>query len=86
MTQIAPTDQLLQDVRGLIEDARSSVAVTVNVGLTMLYWQIGRRIQADILQNKQRTDYGRAIVATLSQCYSIWPPVVIARSLLIRLC
>jgi predicted nuclease of restriction endonuclease-like (RecB) superfamily len=67
MTQLASIDQLLQDIRGLIEDARSSVAVTVNVGLTMLYWQIGRRIQADILQNKQRTDYGKAILATLSQ-------------------
>jgi predicted nuclease of restriction endonuclease-like (RecB) superfamily len=67
MTQIVPIDQLLKDIRGLIEEARSSVAVTVNVGLTMLYWQIGRRIQADILQNKQRTDYGKAILATLSQ-------------------
>jgi hypothetical protein len=65
--QLTPTDVLLQDIRDLIEEARTAVAVTVNVGLTMLYWQIGRRIQSEILQGEQRTEYGKTIVATLSQ-------------------
>jgi predicted nuclease of restriction endonuclease-like (RecB) superfamily len=67
MSQLTPTDIMLQDIRGLIEEARSAVAVTVNVGLTMLYWQIGRRIQSEILQGEQRADYGKSILATLSQ-------------------
>ena len=43
-----------------------NVAVTVNAGLTILYWQIGNRICQDILKQK-RAEYGKEIVATLSQ-------------------
>ncbi len=57
---------LLQDIRRLIEETRSAVAVTVNAGLTLLYWQIGRRIRQDILKHK-RAAYGEAIVSTLSR-------------------
>lgn len=57
---------LLHDVRGLIEQARSAVAVTVNAGLTMLYWKIGERINAEVLKGA-RAEYGERIVATLSQ-------------------
>jgi len=57
---------LIGDIRSLIETARHNVAVTVNAGLTILYWQIGNRIRQDILKEK-RADYGKKIVATLSQ-------------------
>ena len=58
--------QLLGDIRSLIETARHNVAVMVNVGLTILYWQIGNRIRQDILKEK-RAEYGREIVVTLSR-------------------
>ena len=54
------------DIRRLIEEACSSVATTVNVGLTMLYWRIGQRINEEILKG-ERADYGKRILATLSQ-------------------
>ena len=57
---------LTSDIRRLIETARQNVAVTVNTGLTILYWQIGSRTRKDILKEK-RADYGKEIVATLSQ-------------------
>ncbi len=57
---------LFADIKQLIEGARSAVAQTVNAGLTMLYWNIGKRINDEILQNK-RADYGKQIVATLSR-------------------
>ncbi len=57
---------LIGDIRSLIETARHNVAVTVNAGLTILYWQIGNRICQDILKQK-RGEYGKEIVATLSQ-------------------
>ena len=57
---------LIGDIRSLIETARHNVAVTVNAGLTILYWQIGNRIRQDILKEK-RADYGRKIVVTLSR-------------------
>jgi len=41
------------------------VAVTVNAGLTLLYWQIGNRVRQDILKEK-RARYGEEILPTLS--------------------
>jgi predicted nuclease of restriction endonuclease-like (RecB) superfamily len=70
--QVVKTDNkpissnLISDIRRLIETARHNVAVTVNAGLTVLYWQIGSRIHQDILKEK-RAEYGKEIVATLSQ-------------------
>ena len=55
----------MTDVRGLIEQARSDVARTVNVSLVMLYWQVGKRIGGDILKRK-RASYGEQMLPTLS--------------------
>jgi len=57
---------LTSDIRKLIETARQNVAVTVNAGLTILYWQIGSRIRQNILKEK-RAEYGLEIVVTLSR-------------------
>src|SRR5438067_399002 len=57
---------LLNDISRMIEEARSAVAVTVNAGLTILYWQIGTLIREDILAH-QRAKYGKQILVTLSQ-------------------
>jgi len=43
---------LTGDIRNLIETARHNVTITVNAGLTILYWQIGSRIRQDILKEK----------------------------------
>jgi len=59
-------DQLLGDLRQMIEAARSRVATAANAELTLLYWRIGRRIHSEILSG-ERARYGEAIVATLSQ-------------------
>ena len=59
-------DSLLTDLRGLINEARASVASVVNAGLTMLYWSIGKRINEEVLQG-ERAEYGKQIVATLSR-------------------
>ncbi len=56
---------LIGDIRRLIETARHNVAVTVNAGLTLLYWQIGNRVRQDILKEK-RAEYGEEIISTLS--------------------
>ena len=56
---------LIQDLRHLIEEARASVAITVNAELTMLYWNIGHRINIAILKGK-RGDYGKEIISSLA--------------------
>jgi predicted nuclease of restriction endonuclease-like (RecB) superfamily len=62
---IQHNDALLHDLRGLIEETRSTVATTVNAALTMLYWRIGKRINEEILQG-ERAAYGAEILPTLS--------------------
>jgi hypothetical protein len=57
---------VLTEVRGLILTARGQLAQAVNAGLTMLYWQIGTRIQQDILKQK-RAEYGKEIVSALGR-------------------
>ncbi len=56
---------LFDEIKGLIEEARRQVAQTVNAGLTATYWNIGKRINDDILKNK-RAEYGKQIVSTLA--------------------
>ncbi len=57
---------ILIEVKTLIEEARQRTAIAVNTELTLLYWKIGQRIQAEILKNK-RAEYGKQIIASLSQ-------------------
>jgi predicted nuclease of restriction endonuclease-like (RecB) superfamily len=57
---------LFEDVRNLIEQARARTAVAVNVGQTMLYWQVGRRISEEILRGK-RAAYGEGIIVDLAR-------------------
>ena len=55
-----------QDIRRLIDEARYAVASTVNAAITMLYWQIGKRINEEILKGK-RAEYGREIIVSLAR-------------------
>ena len=57
---------LIEDVRKMIDEARNRMASAVNSALAILYWRIGRRIDQDLLSG-ERADYGKEIVATLSQ-------------------
>jgi hypothetical protein len=64
-TALAPP-ALVEDLRQLITEARRTVAVTVNAGLTLLYWRIGKRVAEEVL-GKERAAYGRQIVVSLSR-------------------
>ena len=55
----------LADLRHLITETRSGVAVTVNIGMTLLYWRVGIRVLPEILRN-ERAGYGEQIVHALS--------------------
>ncbi len=57
---------LFSEIRQLIEEARQAVAITVNATTTVLYWNIGKRINGEVLENK-RAEYGKEIVKTLSK-------------------
>jgi predicted nuclease of restriction endonuclease-like (RecB) superfamily len=65
-TATAVPNQLLGDIRSLIEQSRQQLVVAVNSVLTLLYWHIGRRIRSEVLQD-QRAAYGEQIVSALSR-------------------
>ena len=62
---IIETD-LLNELSELVEQSQQQVIVQNNSVLTLLFWQIGFRINETILQNK-RAEYGKQIVVTLSR-------------------
>lgn len=61
-----PVAALAGDIRRLIAEARNQVATAANAALTMLYWHIGQRIRAEVLQGA-RAGYGEQIVITLAK-------------------
>jgi len=56
---------LITEIINLIEKSRQHIAFTINSEITILYWNIGNRINAEILKNK-RAEYGKRIVKELS--------------------
>ena len=54
-------NNLFSEIKQLIEEARQTVAVAVNAATTILYWNIGHRINNEILDNK-RAEYGKEVV------------------------
>lgn len=59
-------NNLFSEIKQLIEEAKQNVAVTVNAATTILYWNIGQRVNSEILDNK-RAEYGKEVVKSLSQ-------------------
>ena len=57
----AVVENLMTDLRQIIDEARNHVASTANYELTMMYWHIGERINRDVLGNERAT-YGKQIV------------------------
>jgi predicted nuclease of restriction endonuclease-like (RecB) superfamily len=63
LPEIAP---LFNDIKSLIDSARQRAAVAVNAELTLLYWQVGQRINSEILKGA-RAEYGKEVVLTLGK-------------------
>ena len=63
--KLSNTPPLLNEIKNIIEQNKQQLSVTVNTAMSMLYWQIGKRINEEILNDK-RAEYGKQIVATLS--------------------
>ncbi|NBV67440.1 MAG: DUF1016 domain-containing protein [Flavobacteriia bacterium] len=56
---------IAEDIKRLIEQSKQQLAVTVNATLSMLYWQVGKRINEELSQYEGNEKYGKQIVATL---------------------
>jgi predicted nuclease of restriction endonuclease-like (RecB) superfamily len=60
-------DNLLKEVKKFLDTARRTAARSVNVILTITYWEIGRRIVAFDQGGKERADYGKKLLKQLSK-------------------
>jgi predicted nuclease of restriction endonuclease-like (RecB) superfamily len=63
---VVSAPDVVQDIRSLIDAARQRVALAVNAELSLLYWQVGRRIQTEVLRGERAT-YGEQIFQMLSR-------------------
>jgi len=56
---------LLIDLVNIIETSKQALNQQVNSGIILLFWEVGRRINSEIL-GQERAEYGRQIVSTAS--------------------
>lgn len=62
----SPENNIVSDIRTIIEQSRLQVAATVNAGMTLMYWHIGERINREVLGG-ERAAYGKQIVESLAK-------------------
>jgi len=59
------TDKLFNELAQIIEQGKQTLTNQVNTTITTVYWNVGRRINEEVLKSK-RAEYGKKIVPTLS--------------------
>lgn len=59
-------DSLLRELQALIEQGRRQAVLAVNSALTLTYWHVGRRINAEVLHGR-RAAYGKQVVVSLAE-------------------
>ena len=51
MNKLATSQNLFKHIKNLIEQTKQTIAVAVNSSMTLMYWNIGKTINDEILQN-----------------------------------
>lgn len=57
----------LNDIRGIIDEARAHAVRSVDFCRVQMYWQLGRRIFEEEQQGKDRADYGSYLIKNLAK-------------------
>ena len=65
MTELSNKKELFQKIIELIHSANDFVTKTVNSSILILYWNIGKTVQLEIVKS-DRADYGKGIIESLS--------------------
>ena len=58
--------RLVKELSQLIDESKKQVVVQANSSLTLLFWQVGNRINQFTLQNKRAT-YGKHVIVSISE-------------------
>ncbi|MBU3915451.1 DUF1016 domain-containing protein, partial [bacterium] len=67
MGEYIPSDKsLFIEIKRLIQTAKQQTAVKVNAELTLLYWNVGKRISEEILKG-ERAQYGKQLIENLAK-------------------
>ena len=59
--------EFVDEIRGIIDQARNHAARSVDQARVVMYWNIGKRIFEKEQQGKERADYGAYLIETLSK-------------------
>ena len=68
--QVLPEETLFRELSLLIEKSKQKVVSQVKSTVNLLFWQIGKRINEEILHNK-RAEYGAQIIQNLAERLSL---------------
>lgn len=64
--ELTKNNGLVSELKILIEQRKLEVSVEVNAAISMLYWEVGNRINKEILK-EQRATYGKQIINSVSK-------------------
>lgn len=67
MSDLSYTDAMIDEIKGLLLNARQRVAVQVNTELLSTYWNIGRIIVEHEQDSRNRAEYGKQVLKQLSR-------------------
>ena len=67
MKEIQNINHLYDEVREIIASARQNAVRSVDFSRVQMYWQIGRRIQEEEQNGKERADYGAYLLKNLAK-------------------
>ena len=67
MASFIKTDNILQDMCGIIESSRKAAYQAVNTSLVQRNWLIGYRIAEEELQGEGRAEYGTHVIKKLAR-------------------
>lgn len=59
-------DNLYDNVKGIIEDARASIYRSANFAMVQSYWKIGKLIVEEEQNGKDRAEYGKELIKRLA--------------------
>ena len=67
VTYSASENQLYEDVRTIIEEARANAVCSVDFNRVLMYWKTGRRVFEEEQKGADRADYGSYLIKRLAQ-------------------
>ena len=67
MDHFVKTDNILNDMCGIIESSQKAAYQAVNIALVQRNWLIGYRIAEEELRGQKRSEYGAEVIKKLSK-------------------